>query len=314
MKNLINLQLFADGGAGDGGASGGEGAATAGVNGAPTAAQGGEDLSKVSYGISINSEKGTANPTNTDTAPVSTEDKSKIFENMIKKGGEFADEFNKHTQTIINKRFKETKGLQERLAKQDGIMSTLATKYGVDANDADAIQKAIDADDSLYEEAAFKEGLTVPQYREKIALERENQRLKEAEEQRQIQTRSEEIYANWIDEGGKFAERYGLNNFDFAAECENPDFTNLLRAGISVESAYKAVHFDDMVGGAMAKTAEEVRGNLARSIQSRASRPAENGLVSSNTSTMKTDVNKLTNADIDEVLKRVRAGEIISFG
>lgn len=317
MKRFINLQLFADGGADGAGAASGDanagGTADTGVNGGSPVPQGKEDLSKVIYGISTKEDVADSQKGEEATAPKEV-DKSKAFENMIKKGGEYAEEFNKRTQDIINKRFKETKGLQEQLQSHNDILETLAAKYGVKADDVEGIKKAIEADETLYEEAAFKEGLSVQQYREKLALEKENARLREAEEHRVQVENSNRIYAKWVEDGEAFAQRYGITNFDLATECENPEFTRLLSDGIGVESAYKVIHMDDMIGGAMAKTAEQVTQNMARNIASRASRPSENGLVSSNTSTMKTDVNKLGNSDIDEIIKRVRAGETISFG
>ncbi len=316
MNRFIDLQFFADGGADGAGAASGDanagGEAAAGVKGDSPASQGKEDLSNVIYGVSA--KESVADSKDGDNATAPEVDKSKAFENMIKKGGEYAEEFNKRTQDIINKRFKETKGLQEQLKSHNDILETLALKYGVKADDVEGIKKAIEADESLYEEAAFKEGLSVQQYRDKLALEKENQRLREAEEHRAQVENSNRIYAQWVEEGNNFAQRYGITNFDLAAECENPEFTRLLSDGIGVESAYKVIHMDDMIGGAMAKTAEQVTQNMARNISRRASRPSENGLVSSNTSTMKTDVNKLTNNDIDEIMKRVRVGDTISFG
>lgn len=317
MKKIIDLQFFADGGADGAGAASGDanasGETATGVKGDSPVSQGKEDLSKVIYGVSTKNESvADSNEGANATAP--EVDKSKAFENMIKKGGEYAEEFNKRTQDIINKRFKETKSLQEQLKSHNDILETLALKYGTKADDIEGIRKAIEADESLYEEAAFKEGLSVQQYRDKLALEKENQRLREAEEHRAQVENSNRIYAQWIEDGNAFAQRYGITNFDLAVECENPEFTRLLSDGIGVESAYKVIHMDDMIGGAMAKTAEQVSQNMARNISRRASRPSENGLVSSNTSTMKTDVNKLTNSDIDEIMKRVRAGETISFG
>lgn len=314
MFRIINLQFFSEGGA--------DGASAASVNSSnesgKTAATGvkgdspvsqGEDLSKVIYGTSIenlaNSEEEVATP--------SAEDKKKAFENMIKKGGEYAEEFNARTQDIINKRFKETKNLEATLKSHEPILEAIARKYGVDPTDAIALQKAIDEDDSLYESLAFEEGLTVAQYKEREALRRENQAFREAEEKAKAEQQTQEIYAGWLNEAESLVNRYGLNDFDLAAEMQNPDFASLLAHGISLESAYKAVHLDDIIGGAMAQTAATVEKKVANRIASRHQRPSENALMSSNTNTMKSDVNQLTNDDIDEIVKRVRSGEKISF-
>lgn len=317
MKRIINLQLFGEGGASTGASAGntgseGSGVAT-GVLGDSPVSQSGEDLSDVVYGISNNQE--VANPKDVKpTKDINPAERQKAFDEMVKKGGEYADAFNKRTQDIINKRFKETKGLQEQLDSQKSIMQTLAAKYGVDASDIKALSKAIETDNSMWEEAAYKEGLTVEAYKQKIALEQENARLKEAEEQRKAQAGAEKIYANWLAESEQLVQKYGLQNFDLAVEMENPEFTQLLGNGISFEAAYKTIHFDEMVNGAMAQTAQSVSQAMVNNIQSRSRRPAENGTQSASSKVFKSDPSKLSDADLNEVIKRVARGAEISFG
>ena len=309
MKRKIELQLFADGGAGAGastGAAGSEGSGAAEAVG-DSATQG--DLSQVVYGKAVpnmaQSEDG-ANTTN------STEDRAKAFDNMIKKGGEWHEEFNKRTQSILDKRFKETKGLEERIQSFNPIMETLAAKYGVDAKDTKAIEAALNSDTSLFEEQAYKEGLTPEQYRAKIALERENAQLKAAEEARKAQEHSEQIYSQWQEDAKSLEAKYG-RQIDLAAECENQDFCDLLANGVQFEAAYKAIHMDEMLNGAMAHTATKVQEALVNKAQSYAGRPTENGSMSSSTQVFKSDVNKLTDADMEEIRRRVEDGERISF-
>ena len=127
------------------------------------------------------------------------------------------------------------------------------------------------------------------------------------------------------------AKTYGDALYDLAAEerlseelleelealsqalTENPDFVKLLQMGISVDSAYKAIHMDEMIGGAMAKTASTVREKMSNAIQSRQARPAENGINQTTSKVFKTDVTKLTRQDREEIERRVMRGEHISF-
>ena len=173
--------------------------------------------------------------------------------------------------------------------------------------------KAIDSDESFYEQEALEKGLTVAQLKEMKRLERENAAFKEAQSEREAQEQSQKIYDGWLEEGEALKTKYGLKDFDFAKECDNPDFCKLLQNGVSVESAYKAIHLDDMIGGAMAQTAEAVRQSVVNSISNRSGRPSENGASSINSQIFKTDVNKLTKADRDEIVKRVARGEEITF-
>lgn len=317
MKNKLNLQLFGEGGAA--GASTGAGAAGAessgaatGVNGDSPVSQAGEDLSNVVYGKSLNQEVANPNDVKT-TNDISPAERLKAFDEMVKKGGEYSDVFNKRVQDIINKRFKETKALEESLKSHEAIMNTLAAKYGVDAKDAQALEKAINDDTSMFEEAAYKEGLTPEQYRNKVQLEQENARLKEAEQTRIAEANSQQIYSQWLQDAQAVGEKFG-REIDLAAECENEDFTRLLGSGVGFEAAYTAIHFDEMLNGAMAATAENVSQAMVNKIQSRGRRPAENGVQSASSKIFKSDPSQLTDADITEIENRVRRGEQISFG
>jgi hypothetical protein len=110
----------------------------------------------------------------------------------------------------------------------------------------------------------------------------------------------------------EFNAKYGMN-IDFRTESMNPDFVAILKNGSSVEAAYRAVHFDEMMGGAMFKTAQAVTEKMANNLQAKASRPVENGISSRATATVKTDVNSLTRKDREEIERRVARGERISF-
>lgn len=316
FKRITNLQLMSDGGAGAGASAGDAGAsqsgAVTGVEGAPPVAQDGGDLSNVVYGRSLNQEVANPNDVNT-TNDVNPADKQKAFDELIKKGGEFADEFGKRTQDIINKRFKEVKGLEETLKSHESILGLLAAKYGVDPTNSAAIEKAIKEDDSLFEQAAFQEGLTPEQYRHKLELEQENARLKAAQDELELQRGSQEIYAGWLQEADELVAKYGLTDFDFATEVENPQITQLLASGVPFEAAYKTVHFDDMLGGAMAYTAQNVSQAMVNNIQARNRRPAENGTMSASNTIFKTDPRKFTPMDLDEIKRRVAAGEEIAL-
>lgn len=315
MKKIkLNLQMFAEGGGdGAGAATGAEAGSENGTSaGAENSAKKGKGspLSDVVYGKQTASQDSIADPTPADTASTA-KTKSQSFEELIR--GEYKDEFNARTQNIINKRFKETKGLQEQLEAMSPIMNMLSEKYGVNANDPAALQKALDDDESFYEQEAMEKGLTVEQLKELKSLQRENEAFKKAEKEAETKRHGDQIYAQWMKEAEDLKAKYGLTNFDFRTEVQNEDFANLLRANVSVESAYKAIHMDDMLGGAMAQTASAVREKMANSIASRNGRPSENATSPSSSQVFKRDVNSLTKADREEISRRVARGAIISF-
>ena len=300
MKNLMYLQLFAEGSAAGSGSSGAEGADSG------VAHPGEEGLSNVVYGKPSGE---VANPKG--KAADNPETKEARFQEMIK--GEYKDVFAKRTQAIIDERFKKYRGTEERLKSIDPILQTLADKYGADATDIEALKKAIDEDDSFFQRAAMDKGLTVKQYKEIRALERENEELHAQQQKIKDQEATDKIFAEWAEQAREFSEKYGIEDFDLGTEIQNDDFAKLLGSGISVEGAYKAVHFDDMVGGAMAHTAAKVKEGLVNSVNERSARPSEGAVSSHSATTFKTDVNSLTRADREEIERRALRGETITF-
>lgn len=285
MTKLYYLQLFAEGG--------GEGGADAG--GSPEATV---------YGI----QAGVADQEDTTEKP---RDYQAEFEDMIK--GEYKDAFAKRTQQIINQRFKETKQMQSTLDSHVPVIAKLAERYGVDPSDIKALNAALDNDTAYLEQEALEQGLSVKQLQQIKAMERENAELKAAHDAREKEERSQQIYSQWMEEAEQLKAKYNLPAFDLELEAQNPEFTSLLGSGVSLESAYKAVHFDEMLGGAMAVTAQNVKEGMARKVASRQSRPAENGTQRAGSSLFKTNVDDLTSKDIREIWKRVERGEQIRF-
>lgn len=317
MKELIklNLQLFGEGG-GDGagpasGATSGNGpsgAEGAGVNSEFAAPKGrAGSLENVIYGTA---PEDFASPENGETAKTPKE-KAQSFEDLIK--GEYKEEYQKRIQKNINERFKDYQNIQNQLKQQNDIMSRLADKYGVQGN-LEALAKAIDEDESFYEQEALERGVSVETLKEIKSLQRQVNMYQEAENAKMVEAEGQKLFGEWLEAGNAMAQKYGIQDFDLAYEMNsNPDFLAMLKNGISVEGAYKAIHFDDMLTGAMATTANNVKQQLANNIASRNSRPIEGGASSQTNQTFKQDVNALSKEDRAEIMKRVARGAIISF-
>lgn len=315
-KFVFNLQLFGEGGGASAGSTGGaEGSTTDGNVAVQEEAtkknRKTNPLENVVYGKSTEE---VVQPTGTEEENAEPqEDMHLKFENMIKKGGEFHEEYAERTQKMINERFKETASLKEQLASHDSILSMLSDKYGVDATDINALTEAIEKDKSFYEEEAFEKGLSVEQLMENKRLQRENDAFRKAQEEAEARQNSEKIYKEWLDQADALVSKYNIQNFDFAEEVQNPQFLQLLQNGVDLEGAYKAVHFDEMMGGAMFTTAHEVKKDLAKSAAVRNSRPSENGVNPQSSKVFKTDVKSLSKEDRAEIARRSRRGETITF-
>ena len=296
MKRFkLNIQFFGEG-AGTG-ASAGTGAEGSGAE------TGSIDLA--SQGSANNGDNVDVTEPQGETAKT-PQQRQEDFEALIR--GEYREEFQKRTQRIIDKRFKQQGELENTLKSHDELLTVLAQKYGVDSRDAKAIMDAINKDDSFYEQEALDKGLSVKQLKEIKQLERDNASLRKAQEEAESKRHTDQIYSEWLNESEELKNKYGLDSFNLESEIQNPEFIKLLAGGISLESAYKAIHFDDMVGGAMAHTAATVKEKMANNIASRSGRPTENGVSSQSTSNFKTDVNKMTKADRAKIMREVQKG------
>lgn len=315
-KLLLNLQTFDDGASA--GTSQGEGNAaenTQEVAAPQVKGRKSNNLQNVVYGKQDASDDYSAQsklPGAEKTVTTKeTEEKSVQFENMIK--GDYKDEFDSRVQKIVQGRIGDTKALQDQNAKMQPIIDMMSRKYGVDASNIDALAKAIQDDDSIFQDEAAKKGMSVEQYKEYRKMESENEHLRLALQQQEARQKGEKTYRDWMQQGEELKERYGLSNFSFEEELQNPDFCNMLRNGVSVEAAYKAMHFDEMLGGAMAATAKNVSSQVAKNIQARAARPVEGAVNSQPGAIVKANVSQLSKEDRAEIARRVADGEIIHW-
>lgn len=305
-KLVLNLQLFDGEGAGDGAAS-----AETGVNTAAAGQMKGRNpLSEVRYGKQEEEvQDAAAQEPETIVTTKTAEERAAEFENLIK--GDYKDLFDSRVQNIVQNRLKSSKAAEEQLNNLRPVLDMLSSKYGVDATDIQALSKAVESDNSFWEEEAAKQGMTVEQVKEVHRMRRENEQFRRAQEELERQKGIQQIQAKWNQESEE-AKRF-YPNFDFSVETQNPDFIDLLKAGVSVKTAYEVVHKDDIIGGAMQFTAQEVRQKVVNDIQARGKRPTENGVSSQAGVVTKKDVNSLTKKDREEIERRVMRGERISF-
>ena len=287
---FLNLQLFAEGaGGGDGGT--GAGGAT---------------------GVSATA----AVPQTGDNAPaagvetVSAEDRSAKFEELIK--GEYKDLYDAKMQDTIQKRLKGTKETVDKYNALTPTLEMLSKKYGVEASDIEALNKAIQDDDSYYEEEALEKGITVQQLKEIRKMERENADLKRQMEEQNRKENANRLYAQWMEQEKQTKAVYP--NFNLRGEMQNPKFVELLRSNIDVRTAYEVLHKDEIIHGAMQFAVNKAEQNFANKVIANGARPTENGISSQSASLTKSDVSQLSKADRQDILRRVARGEKISFG
>ena len=244
----------------------------------------------------------------------SAEQRKADFESLIK--GDYKDLFDGRVQSIINARFKETKNLEARVKSVDNLMQALSGKYGVSANDSEALMKAINEDNSYFEDEADKRGLTVEQLKTMRKMQAENDQLRKMMEQRQHEEFKTQLFTKWERESEQCGQSYP--GFDFQRETTNPEtgerFMSLLDRGIDIKTAYEVIHKDELLGGAIQYAVAETQKRTVDSIRARGMRPGENG-ASGNApaQVIKNDPSKWTRADREEISRRVQRGERIEL-
>jgi hypothetical protein len=103
-------------------------------------------------------------------------------------------------------------------------------------------------------------------------------------------------------------------SFDFRSELSNDKFTRMLNMGESVRDAYEYAHKDEIFPQLVKHAENRGEQKVRNSVIANQTRFRENGSTSRAASANRSDVNSLSDSDIDEVLRRVRIGERITFG
>ena len=304
---LLDLQLFAEGASGGDGGTGAEGATGVTATAAVSQTKGvkSNPLANVVYGKQAEETTPAA-----EVVENPTEDRNAKFEALIK--GEYKDLYDQRMQETVQKRLKNSKETVDKYNALTPTLEILAKKYGVDATNIEALNKAIEEDDSYFEEEALEKGISVEQLKEIRKMEKENADLKRQMEEQNRKENANKLYATWMEQADKAKSVYP--SFDLRAEMQNPQFVNLLRSNIDVRTAYEVIHKDEIIPAAMQFTAKAVEQKLTNKIIANGARPSENGNSSQGASVTKSDVSQLTKADRAEIARRVARGEKISFG
>lgn len=295
----LNLQLFGEG-------NGAEGTGETGTVAASQGANSNNPLAGMIYGKQAEAEP--TSPAQEET--VTPEQLSAEFKELTK--GKYKDAYNSSVESIVKQRLKGTKEQVARLEALAPTLELLAQKYGVDVNDIEALNKAIDDDDTFFADEASQRGISVAELKNIRKLERENEMLKRANREVEDRKKADALYNSWMQQAEEVKNLYP--SFDLNEELKNPEFIELLKSpAISVRRAFEVLHMDELTASAMHFAAQNTKNKLASSIAANGNRPSENGVSSVDSQRAKRDVASLTKADIDEINRRVMRGEIISF-
>ena len=322
MEKLLDLQLFADGGAAGGagaGEGGGDGAGVMGQEAAAPAgnrAKRGNELAGVQYGIQPGTENaGQAAAAGTQGQNQGTE-AQETFESLIK--GKYKADYDKSVQAIVKERLKNAKGAENTLRGLAPMLQALAEKNGMtsfDPSNADmlkALSDRVTNDDSLYEEEAVRRGIDVETLKQIKSLERRNQELSQQEQEAREMQAVQQHLQQLVMQGNQLKAIYP--NFDLQTELDtNEDFMRLTspNVGVDVRTAYEITHKDEIMAGSMQYAVQRTQQQMANAVQAQGRRPRENGMLNTPGVDVKPDPSKWSKADRAEVRRRVANGEKI---
>ncbi len=317
----MELQLFAEGG--DGGSGAGETSQSAGADSSPSRGalgrtensaldeQGSTDQKAEGSG----SENGEGEAGEEAKKP-SPAERRKAFGQMM--SGEYKDLADEMMQNAVQIAAQNLEASPE----MRGLLEAIAEKYGTDATDltalTDAIRNGVVKDDAYFEKIAMEKGISVKTAREMDKLETQNRRLtaqQQAAQQMQKaaaeRARIAQIQARWDAEAEALKAKYP--EFDREEVLANPEVEKMMRAGCSMEAAYRAAYFDRLMARQTAATAQQTEQGVLNRVQQRASRPAENGTRPGGAVQTHLDVEHMSRKDREALEKRVLRGEIITL-
>lgn len=257
-------------------------------------------------GVTSQDAAGSAGEATSQDAAAEAQETRVSFDELIK--GEYKDDYDKAVQKIVRQRFAKAKANEEQLSKVTPILQALASKYGCDAADVDAIAQYVGEDDALYEDAALQAGMTVDQYKQYARVMAENQRLiaeRQANEQRRAMNAK---VAQWREE--EKAIKAEFPGFDLDSMIQDDTFNRMVQDGVSLRNAYIAMEADSILPAAMSYAAQQGARKAQATIAQRGSRPMEGGMSGQAASKVKTDVSKMSNAEIADMAARIMRGEL----
>ncbi len=242
----------------------------------------------------------------TETKP---EDRSARFSEMIRKGGEFHEDYENRLNENLNRRMKSVNEQNAQLSKQaDGynkIAEILAMKYGVDSTDIDSLVKAVQGDDSYFEQMALDNGMTVSEQRAKLEADKRVNELEQKVKQYEQRDSDFETKRYLDSEAEKLKTVYP--DFDISEELQNnPDFSKMLAitkqvyGKENVQIAYEMANRDKHLNAVVNAMGGQMQTAMARQIEA-SGRPQSNANLNSVTAPAPKSINQMSKNEIAEL-------------
>jgi hypothetical protein len=321
LRFFRNLLIFGEGGDG-GGAGAAPGGAPAGQAAENTGVQvpdAGEqrrltkEERRARLEERLKAEQTQAQPQQPQQTQEAPEQPKRPFKELIR--GEYKQEADEYVQNLLNGRFKGVREAEARSKRMEGFLTQLvAEKYNLQPGedgklDLDAVQKAMDDDDDLYEGLAMELGTSTETARKFAAMQKQ---IDADEEER----KARENYARYmfLQNAAQEAQKtYPDMNVEETAK--DPRFQRLLEV-LSPAAAYHALHQVELTTNAMQYAVDTTKAGISASIQAGQNRPSEGGLgrqAPANTTRIEKHPREMTRAERAAIKRRAARGEEVIF-
>lgn len=211
-------------------------------------------------------------------------------------------EHQEYMDNVIGKRLGKARETEKTKEEYENIIETFKQYY--DVENIDGLKKKAD---ELLDDIAYKQGTT----KEKLLKQQENakklQRLEALEQEQIHQTFVQAVKAD--------CEKLIKTNPDLYDDVkaddliDNKEFIALLRSGVPFKKAYDALNLDKIIEKQTAKAKK----NVIDDVKAKGKRITENATKKSKAGAIKIDVNKMTDAQLEDLEERARNGERITF-
>ena len=219
-------------------------------------------------------------------------------------------EYNKEIQAIVQSRLRDAKKAEESISKITPALELLARRYGLDAENMDyeALAKAINDDDTYYEDKALELGVSVEAAKRIDNQERDDARQKR-QEARTLEQQRFDDHIRSLEQQGEALKKV-FPKFDLRTELQNKAFARMTAPGtgiMSVEDAYYAVHRKEIDAARSQVIAQKTAEKMSNAIQAGSRRPDENGTSGQSASVTTFDYSKASKAQREALKQQIRA-------
>lgn len=254
-------------------------------------------------GIYAETQAEVSNPQQGDTDSFdagSNKEKTAEFEKLIE--GKYKTQFAERVRKILSRRLKEVKELKEKADKNAEIAQLVMGKFNVNDGDTEKLERVID---EIMNRASNNDNMRNTELLKRLI--KENSLLKQDRETRMRDMRMKSFSDNFKSQVEETVKAYP--EFDLRSEIIKPEFSRLVKAGVSVKNAYEVLNIEKILEG----KSKETEKRILDTIRYKGQRPVENGSENGGGILLSGGISKLNKKQRAELAKRAASGEKIEF-